>query len=75
MRNAQDRAKGNISALFPGAKIPPGLSFVGKCCFVDTETEFGVGGINLFGLNFSLETNKQIKMSRVDGNEVLFYYS
>lgn len=25
MRNAQDRAKGNISALFPGENIPPGL--------------------------------------------------
>lgn len=34
----------------PRGKYSPWVvSFVGKCCFVDTETEFGVGGINLFG--------------------------
>lgn len=73
MRNARDRAKGNIPALFPGGEnIPPGSSLLWGNVVLLT---LGVGGRNPFRWNFSRGASRQMKVSRVGGGEVGVYYS
>lgn len=71
-RPGQNERKYSCTVPWRGKKNPPGSSLSWGNVVLLT---LGVGGRNSFQWNFSWETSRQMKVSRVDDSEVGVYYS